>query len=1138
MWPKDSVALLLALALSWASGASGAGMNGRTVALLLQLTDVHLSAMPPPYGDPRRGPDLHALASDLLSRWPLAAAFISGDLTEAKDVYGRGRQYEQEWQEYEGVWKALSSAGGVPPGQVYDMRGNHDTFNSGARCGPADFFCRYSARAAASAGAGPRGRVWVDPVWAPGAAAGGGNGSTRVSGGGGSPGGGSCPVAVLVAVDASLDPGLRGPANFMGALQPHVLSDLHRELTASAAALEAADCDPPPPTIAYGHYPLSTIGYPLFPTPPPPSSAPSSAPDPAPGSTLPAVLAAHGSGAYLSGHLHGAFGRRLHRLHAGPRGQGQQGQEAGPSGARAGPAGPGPEGWLLELESVDWKYRRVLRLLTLDYPSAASDATGGAVGGAAAGGAALAFADLVYVPPAPTTANSTSTTSTSGVKNGVDGGSSSNSSGGGPAEASSLASLAEPSRAPRAHLPLITCPPDARYSPQLWPGRGRGRGSGGSAAAGTGCAAAPEGSGAGAGEGGEGAGEVRPTAVVRALVLPVAPGAAAVPEGVVLRWWCQGAGLGAGAQGRWQRKDGGQAEGGEASRPAATVSLEGEAQMVLESTSGSHSTYVADLLSPAADGARDPGDCPSGLLTAQVVVPGPPGEPPSTSEARPLHWSQPPPPSAPYPSTITTASSSSTMSSATSTPSTSAPTPADAASGDAFWGPRAAAQGPAPLGTSWVEWGVLAGRWYPLGLAAFAAQWLVGAVGLLLLAPRWALQRAQRRRGAGGATGARAGERRSGRGTGREVALGGYTRAATAEGAGAGGAGAEAGSPRRNGSPGDSSGSDGEEAGRQGDRGCSTSVCVGAAGAARAGGGGGGAAGGGGSGGGVIKRSSSGSSSSAGCCGVGTRAPHDGWSAASTSALLPRRAPGGYADPASAAAATSSAAGPPPLPRLALPLRLWPVRDCVVLAAHPVPWAAALAYCLLLAAGPWFVGQLVTPEAARPGPGSGPGSLPFLAGWAVVTPWAVLMRPPDAGGGDGDAGDAAGGGSWVQVAPSLDYVVMCNFTAAFLLLPALLLCASVASRWRGLAAAGRLGPGRRAGAWVGACGGGGGGAALLTWRQAGALGWVAFAWSMLSWKVGAGLGWPAVLVSPGIGWVVPGVAAWMWLAWSHVVGPA
>lgn len=84
------------------------------------------------------------------------------------------------------MWRVLLAehGGGVPYNQVYDVRGNHDTFDSGSRCGPRDYYCTYSARAAAAAAAstgtaaavsyrgfgdrvaaGPMGRFFLDEVY-------------------------------------------------------------------------------------------------------------------------------------------------------------------------------------------------------------------------------------------------------------------------------------------------------------------------------------------------------------------------------------------------------------------------------------------------------------------------------------------------------------------------------------------------------------------------------------------------------------------------------------------------------------------------------------------------------------------------------------------------------------------------------------------------------------------------------------------------------------------------------------------------------------------------------------------------------------------------------------------------------------
>lgn len=68
--------------------------------------------------------------------------------------------------------------------------------------------------------------------------------------------------------------------------------------------------------VAYGHFPLSVIAHPetdpwwLF------ASRKAS-----PAATLKQVLLRHSVAAYLNGHLHSAFGQRLHRLHPGANGE-------------------------------------------------------------------------------------------------------------------------------------------------------------------------------------------------------------------------------------------------------------------------------------------------------------------------------------------------------------------------------------------------------------------------------------------------------------------------------------------------------------------------------------------------------------------------------------------------------------------------------------------------------------------------------------------------------------------------------------------------------------------------------------------------------------------------------------------------
>ncbi|GIL82232.1 hypothetical protein Vretifemale_11147 [Volvox reticuliferus] len=378
---------------------------------------------------------------------------------------------------YRDAWNALSSLGNVPYDQIYDIRGNHDTFNSGPRCGPQDHYCTYSVRAArvnqmvngtstADGGqGGPRDRIFIDAVY----------GRTD-DGRGSSNGSGSCPLAVLVGVDASLDPGMRSPTNFFGVVAPTLLDELDEQLAASLASMHAAGCSPP--YIAYGHYPLSTIAY--------PGRRRTGASEAAAAASVQQILVRHGVSAYLAGHLHGAFGHKLHRLHKAPIATNGR-----------------PMGHMLELEMVDWKHARTVRLLTLDLEA----------------GGAVSFADFRYIPPQRLSSLLSSTVRQEADLDGTA------DLGARPDGRAVIRQPFEPFEATcavGAYLPLITCPPDARYSPQL---------TAAPYSYDSGCRSSASVAASG--------GNIAATAVVRVMLLPVSDAVPAVPtDTVYLHWSC------------------------------------------------------------------------------------------------------------------------------------------------------------------------------------------------------------------------------------------------------------------------------------------------------------------------------------------------------------------------------------------------------------------------------------------------------------------------------------------------------------------------------------------------------------------------------------------------------------------------
>ncbi|PNG99529.1 hypothetical protein TSOC_014689 [Tetrabaena socialis] len=572
--------------------------------------------------------------------------------------------------------------------------------------------------------------------------------------------------------------------------------------------------------------------------------------------------------------------------------------------------------------------------------------------------------------------------------------------------------------------------------------------------------------------------------------------------------------------------------------------------MRLEFAATNYSTFMGDLLqaparqasggghTAAADGGgiASARGCAGGLLRVQVVVEaggeavaeGGGGSGWSASEVRPLHWLPPPPPLVPPAATNpalppgggATASSSSAAAVAAAA-ATGATTPASGppgsaaaelrpgvaspppgtsdwcAAADAFACAAAAGPAPAPLGVSSLEWLVLRLPWYRFGLCAFAAQW--GALaGAALLAALLA-----RRGPAAPAPAWRAAARQLVGAWLRRLRL---VPRATRGGRGAGGGGQVVGG-------GDREGSRCREMEARG----GAAADEGGLSAAAAGGGGAGDCGGAGD---------------DGCAEAAPLLQCDTQQAASSSAGPSPRGPrrsrsggnhGGGGPAVTAAQAPAEAASrPTAVPdRPPLLLRLWPLRDFAALARRRPspwfhgPWLALLSYWAYLAVGPWLLAEFVAGEG--PAPTERTGRYGVLTVYGIFMPWS---------------------GGWTT-APSLDFAVIVNAVWALNVAPAALLCASAAARLGGLAAAGQLQGGRRGAAAdvtgpvaVAA-------AALLSPPQAVALLSIGVVNVLLGWKLWAGLGWAPVLVSPGVGWLLPLTVTWLyWARRCAVTGAA
>eukprot|EP00798_Chlamydomonas_sp_ICE-L_P019866 gene19866-26560_t len=167
-----------------------------------------------------------------------------------------------------------------------------------------------------------------------------------------------CPLAVLVGIDGSPDPGLRPATNFLAVVGPDMLHLLDTQLARLRRSMELINCKPT--IIAYGHQTLSTVAYILSPViRPHPSNISDreewlNSLEEKTSHTLGIrldevgkdVLGRWDVSAYLCGHLHDTFGHRTHRMH--PK------------------SSPTATGYLAELEMADWKHSRWFRLATTD----------------------------------------------------------------------------------------------------------------------------------------------------------------------------------------------------------------------------------------------------------------------------------------------------------------------------------------------------------------------------------------------------------------------------------------------------------------------------------------------------------------------------------------------------------------------------------------------------------------------------------------------------------------------------------------------------------------------------------------------------------------------------------------------------
>ena len=267
------------------------------VSWFLHLSDLHFSEVAE-----GRAADLSILFQQFFPLFDFSAVLITGDLVHAKVPYSsRSQQRPKEWTQYREMVQMARPAMGNTSSTFIDIRGNHDVFDTGKRNGEGDSYRTSAVMGEAWASR----RILIHPFFA----------ST------------ACPVYCLVGIDLVPDIGLRSPTNFFGMMTEEILNELEIEIVTDMRKWYGNNCRPL--YIAYGHYPMSTVG----------KEARYFVGNQV---ELKRVLWKYGVAAWFCGHLHDAFGNHLHRSHEGDAST------------------------LLELETTDWKIRRRFRIVAID----------------------------------------------------------------------------------------------------------------------------------------------------------------------------------------------------------------------------------------------------------------------------------------------------------------------------------------------------------------------------------------------------------------------------------------------------------------------------------------------------------------------------------------------------------------------------------------------------------------------------------------------------------------------------------------------------------------------------------------------------------------------------------------------------
>ncbi|ERM94106.1 putative metallophosphoesterase At3g03305 isoform X1 [Amborella trichopoda] len=271
------------------------GVEGEVV-WVVQVSDLHVSSY---HGE--RAEDLKRLLAPALKIIRPSLVLITGDLTDAKNMERTStRQDESEWIQYKRAMDAVVKESGIHREAFLDIRGNHDKYGVPYVGGHLDFFSRYSLSSQSNR---------LNTIQSMALVA-------------------KDRKYVFLGIDDSMNIGIRGPSNLFG--HP---SDLAIKCVESELEYWDSHSDTPVTKITFGHFPMSFI-----------ASSES-------GRRYESIFSRHSVSAYLCGHLHAKFSRRLFRHH---------------SFNSASDTKHGKSGQFWEWELGDWKESKLIRILAID----------------------------------------------------------------------------------------------------------------------------------------------------------------------------------------------------------------------------------------------------------------------------------------------------------------------------------------------------------------------------------------------------------------------------------------------------------------------------------------------------------------------------------------------------------------------------------------------------------------------------------------------------------------------------------------------------------------------------------------------------------------------------------------------------